>query len=58
MSAPAIQDNSFFIEEAYNQEDRVVQHISTFVRLGARRARPCCGTRAGVFAYLSLEHPF
>lgn len=25
----AIEDNSFFIEEAYNQEDRVVQHIST-----------------------------
>ena len=26
----AIEDNSFFIEEAYNQEARVVQHISTF----------------------------
>jgi len=25
----AIEDNSFFIEEAYNQEFRVVQHIST-----------------------------
>ena len=25
----AIEDNSFLIEEAYNQEDRVVQHIST-----------------------------
>lgn len=24
----AIEDNSFYIEEAYNQEDRVVQHIS------------------------------
>jgi hypothetical protein len=24
----AIEDNSFFIEEAYNQEDHVVQHIS------------------------------
>jgi hypothetical protein len=24
----AIEDNSYFIEEAYNQEDRVVQHIS------------------------------
>ncbi|HMG11965.1 MAG TPA: hypothetical protein VK571_02225 [Gemmatimonadaceae bacterium] len=29
-SAP-IQDNSFLIEEAYNQERGVVQHISTFV---------------------------
>lgn len=26
----AIQDNSFLIEEAYNQETRVVQHIFTF----------------------------
>lgn len=26
---PPLQDNSFLIEEAYNQEHRVVQHIST-----------------------------
>lgn len=25
-----IQDNSFLIEEAYNQEDGVIQHIQTF----------------------------
>ncbi len=31
--APAIADNSFLIEEAYNQEPGVVQHISTFQRL-------------------------
>lgn len=30
---PAIQDNSFLIEEAYNQEEGVVQHISAFTRL-------------------------
>jgi hypothetical protein len=33
--APAvapIQDNSFLVEEAYNQEEGVVQHISTFSR--------------------------
>jgi hypothetical protein len=30
---PAIQDNSFLIEEAYNQEPSVVQHISTFSRM-------------------------
>ncbi len=33
----AIEDNSFFIEEAYNQEERVVQHIftgATFSRTG------------------------
>jgi hypothetical protein len=28
-----IQDNSFLIEEAYNQEAGVIQHISTFTRL-------------------------
>jgi len=28
-----IQDNSFLIEEAYNQEDGVVQHINTFSRM-------------------------
>jgi hypothetical protein len=27
--SPAIEDNSYFVEEAYNQEDTVVQHIST-----------------------------
>lgn len=29
---PEISDNSFLIEEAYNQERGVVQHISSFVR--------------------------
>ena len=29
---PGIQDNSFLIEEAYNQEAGVVQHISSFAR--------------------------
>src|SRR5689334_1588462 len=27
-----IQDNSFLMEEAYNQEARVVQHISTLIK--------------------------
>lgn len=31
-SPPPIQDNSFLIEEAYNQEPGVVQHINTFSR--------------------------
>jgi hypothetical protein len=30
--AGPIQDNSFLVEEAYNQEPGVVQHISTFTR--------------------------
>jgi len=29
-----IQDNSFLVEEAYNQEGGVVQHISTFAHVG------------------------
>jgi len=29
---PGIEDNSFLVEEAYNQERGVVQHISTFAR--------------------------
>jgi len=35
--APGIQDNSFMVEEAYNQEDGVVQHINTFQWLSQRR---------------------
>jgi hypothetical protein len=31
--AVPIQDNSFLVEEAYNQETGVVQHINTFTRL-------------------------
>ena len=31
---PPIADNSFLIEEAYNQDPGVVQHISTFSRPG------------------------
>jgi hypothetical protein len=34
---PPIQDNSFLVEEAYNQEDRIIQHISTFERLANSR---------------------
>ncbi|MBI3475513.1 MAG: transporter [Acidobacteria bacterium] len=30
---PPIQDNSFLVEEAYNQEKSVVQHINTFTYL-------------------------
>ncbi len=30
---PPIQDNSFLVEEAYNQENGVVQHIQTFTRM-------------------------
>ena len=32
LSAPKVQDNSFLVEEAYNQEAGVVQHIGTFIK--------------------------
>jgi hypothetical protein len=35
--APAIQDNSFLVEEAYNQEKGVIQHINTFSYLANSR---------------------
>jgi hypothetical protein len=43
-SAGPIQDNSFLIEEAYNQEAGVIQHINTFAR-----------TRAGAWGYSFTE---
>ena len=33
LNSSPIQDNSFLVEEAYNQEDGVIQHISLFQRL-------------------------
>lgn len=36
--APAIQDNSFLVEEAYNQDAGVVQHITNFAMDRATRA--------------------
>jgi hypothetical protein len=47
---PAIEDNSFFIEEAYNQEPGVVQHINTLAVAGA-------GHR-DLFYSLTQEWPF
>ncbi len=38
--ATGIMDNSFFVEEAYNQEPGVVQHILTFEHSTTRRAGP------------------
>lgn len=48
-SPPPIQDNSFLIEEAYNQEAGVVQHISVFTRTS--------GTGEWAFAF-TQEWPF
>ena len=35
---PPIEDNSFLIEEAYNQERGIVQHVSTFARAAGSAA--------------------
>ena len=42
---PIVSDNSFLVEEAYNQEAGVVQHISVFQR----------GTQSGDWAYSFTE---
>lgn len=53
--SPVIEDNSFFVEEAFNQEERVVQHI--FSALHYRR--PLKSTVAGFtqeWPMLGVEH--
>ena len=49
-----IQDNSFLIEEAYNQEDGVIQHISTFQRL--TNSRDWIYTQTDEWPLRSLRH--
>ena len=44
-ASPGIQDNSFLIEEAYNQDRGVVQHISSFVH----------PTRGSAFVYTFVQ---
>jgi hypothetical protein len=53
-SAAPIQDNSFLIEEAYNQEDGVIQHISTFQRL--TNSRDWVYTQTDEWPLRSLKH--
>ncbi len=47
--AEGIQDNSFLIEEAYNQEEGVVQHIMNVVYAATRHAGPDDAQLAFVF---------
>src|SRR5690242_20883492 len=54
-SAP-IQDNSFLVEEAYNQEDGVVQLISSFERL--TNSHDGGYTRPDKGPFTSLRHQF
>jgi hypothetical protein len=50
-----IQDNSFLIEEAYNQEEGVVQHINTFSR---RRGGDWVYTFTQEWPVFSQKHQF
>ena len=52
--APAIQDNSFLIEEAYNQDAGVVQHIFTFDR--DRRSRAFAASFVQEWPVGSIRH--
>ena len=52
----AIQDNSFLIEEAYNQEDGVVQHINTFTRF--RQSQDWIYTFTQEWPVGGLKHQF
>jgi hypothetical protein len=61
--ASQIQDNSFLLEEAYNQEAGVVQHISTFARstdaswtLGFTQEWPLGGIKHQLSYTLLLKH--
>ena len=51
-----IQDNSFLIEEAYNQEEAVVQHINTFQRF--RESRDWTYTFTQEWPIGSIKHQF
>jgi hypothetical protein len=58
-----IQDNSFLVEEAYNQEAGIVQHITTFQRgegswnLAFTQEWPFTGLRHQVGFTVQLENP-
>jgi len=63
-SSPGISDNSFLIEEAYNQEPGVVQHISNFSRtdeggswaFSFTQEWPLRGVRNQISYSIPLEH--
>jgi hypothetical protein len=63
-SSPGISDNSFLIEEAYNQEPGVVQHISNFSRadeggswaFSFTQEWPLRGVRHQISYGIPLEH--
>jgi hypothetical protein len=51
-----IQDNSFLMEEAYNQEEGIVQHINTFQRF--RNSRDWIYTFTQEWPIGGIEHQF
>ena len=56
LSSGPLQDNSFLIEEAYNQEEGVVQHINTFQRF--RESRDWVYTFTHEWPLGGLKHQF
>jgi hypothetical protein len=63
LTAVQIQDNSFLIEEAYNQERGIVQHISTFQRVdggdwafGFTQEWPLGGIRHQISYTIPVQH--
>ncbi len=54
--AGVIQDNSFLVEEAYNQEEGIVQHINTFTRF--RQSQDWIYTFTQEWPVGGLKHQF
>ena len=53
-----IQDNYFLLEEAYNQEAGVVQHISNYARTGGDWAFPSPRNGHSAASSISSATPF
>jgi hypothetical protein len=53
---PQIQDNSFLLEESYNQEPGVVQHIFTYLRDG--KSKQWVGTFTQEWPVGGIKHQF
>jgi len=53
--SPVIEDNSFFIEEAYNQEEGIVQHIVTGIHF-ATPERNLSSSFTQEWPFLSSDH--
>jgi hypothetical protein len=54
-ASPVLKDNSFFIEEAYNQEEGVVQHISGFLYTTTPKSQLSYSFRGGHWPENSIK---